>query len=169
MIKAGLVEISWTMAFQIINTIVLYLILKRLLFKPVTSFMESRKNSIAESLNEAEAKNVEADQIKSQYQAKLDSAQDEARQIIREATKRAEDRSSEIIKEAEGQALKILDKAEAEIEREQKKAINVLKDQLATLAVMAAGKMIKKNLDGESHDQLIKEFINEVGEEAWKN
>jgi len=169
MIKAGLVEISWTLVFQIFNTIVLFLILKRLLFKPVTEFMEARKNSIAESLNEAEEKNAEVDRIKMEYEAKLNNAQEEGRQIIREATKRAEDRSSEIIKEAEGQAAKILDRAEMEIQREQKKAMNLMKDEMATLAVMAAGKMIKKTLDNEGHNQLIKEFIDEVGEEAWKN
>lgn len=169
MIKAGLVELNWTFLFQIINTLILYYILKRILFKPVTGFMESRKSSIADSLKEAETKEKEAEELKAEYQSKLDKAQDEAREIIREATKRADERSNEIIKEAQDEAARIMDRAEAEIEREQKKAINLLKDEMATLAVMAAGKMINKNLDGESHNKLIKEFIDEVGEEAWKN
>ena len=167
--KAGLVEIGWTTIFQIINTIILYLIMKKLLFKPVVGFMEARKNSISDSLKEAEEKNKEADMLKAEYQEKLSNAQEEARQIIREATKRAEERSTEIVKEAEGQAVKILDRAELEIQREQKKAMNLLKDEMATLAVMAAGKMIKKSLDEEGHNELIREFINEVGDEAWKN
>ena len=167
--KAGLVELSWTLVFQIINTIVLFLILKRLLFKPVTQFMESRKNAITDSLNEAEQKNKEADNVKLDYETKLNNAQEEARQIIREATKRAEERSSEIIKEAEAQYAKILDRAELEIQREQKKAMNVLKDQMATLAIMAAGKMIKKKMDDEDHNLLIKEFIDEVGEDVWRS
>jgi F-type H+-transporting ATPase subunit b len=163
------VEFNWTFVFQIINTLILYYAMKRLLFKPVTSFMESRQNSIAESLSEAETKEAAAEKLKLEYQSKLDGAQDEARDIIRQATKRADQRSSEIVQEAQGEAKKVMERAEAEIKREQKKTVNLLKNEMATLAIMAAGKMINKSLDGESHNQLIKEFIDEVGEEAWKN
>lgn len=167
--KAGLVEISWTLPFQILNTLILFWALKRLLFKPVTEFMEKRQSSIAAAIKDAEHKNTQAEELKAQYASKINEVQNEAREIIKEATKRAEDRSNEIIKEAQTEAVKIKERAEADSLREQKKAINVLKDELATLAVMAAGKIVNKNLDQEGHTQLIQEFINEVGDEKWKN
>ncbi|MFZ5968892.1 MAG: F0F1 ATP synthase subunit B [Bacillota bacterium] len=167
--KAGLVEVTWTLLFQIVNTLILFMILKKLLFKPVTEFMQSRQNAISGAIKEAEDKNKEADQIMKQYQAKLEGVQEEGRQIIKEATQRAEQRADEIAKNAQTDASKLKERAEADIQREKQKAINALKDELAGLAVMAAGKIIDKNLDAGQHETLIKEFIDEVGEAKWHN
>jgi F-type H+-transporting ATPase subunit b len=167
--KAGLVEISWTLLFQIINTIILFLALKHFLFKPIRNFMKSRQDSITESIQDAEDKNNEALELKSQYEGKLAQAEDEGRQLVKEAAKRAEVRADEIIRDAQVKAEKILQKAEEEIERQNAKAVNVLKDEIASLAVMVAGKVINKSLDEEGHKELIQEFMNEVGEVKWHN
>lgn len=167
--KAGLVQIDWTLLFQIINTIILYLALKRFLFKPISKFMKSRQDSIIESIQKAEEKNEEALALKAQYEEKLSQAEEEGRQLIREAAKRAEARADEIIKEAQAKAEKMLKKAEEEIQREHVKAVNALKDQIASLVVMAAGRVIEKDLDEKSHAALIEEFVNEVGEAKWHN
>lgn len=169
MLKAGLVEISWTLVFQIINTLILFWFLKKLLFKPVTEFMEERQNTIAASIKEAEDKNQQADNRKNEYQAKLEQVQEEGRQILKEASRKAESKADEIIKEAQREAEKLLNRAEAEIKRQNEKAMNELKDEIASLAVMAAGKIIEKSLDEENHNQLIREFIDEVGDAKWRN
>lgn len=167
--KAGLVEINWNLAFQIINTIILYLILKKLLFKPVTEFMAARQSAIETSIQEADDKNTQADKLMQEYHLKLAGAQDEGREIIKDASKRAEERANEIVKSAQDEAIKVKERAEAEIKREQQKAVNALKDEVASMAVAAAGKIINKNLDAKEHSQLINEFIDEVGEAKWHN
>lgn len=169
MMKAGLVEINWNLAFQIINTIILYIILKKLLFKPVTEFMAARQNAIVESMQEADDKNAQADKLMQEYQLKLAGAQEEGREIIKDASKRAEDRANAIIKSAQEEASKIKERAEAEIKREQQKAVNALKNEVAAMAVAAAGKILNKNLDAKEHSQLIHDFIDEVGEAKWHN
>ncbi len=169
MLKAGLVEPSWTFVFQIINTFILYLILKKLLFKPVTEFMESRENEINNSIEEAKAKNQEADKIKQEYLTKIKGAEEEGRQIVRDAAKRAEERSDEIIKAAKMEADQIKERAVKDIEREKEKAINTLKDEIASIAMLAASKVIEKDLNEEGHKTLVKEFIDEVGETKWQN
>src|SRR6056297_86 len=98
--RAGLVEINWTFAFQIINTIILYLILKKLLFKPVTEFMQSRKDGISASLEEAENMTEKANELKAQYESKIKASEEEGRQIIREDSVRADNRATEIVKAA---------------------------------------------------------------------
>ncbi|MTI53377.1 F0F1 ATP synthase subunit B [Geosporobacter ferrireducens] len=168
-LKAGLVEINWNLAFQIVNTIILYIILKKLLFKPVTEFMAARQNAIVESIQEADDKNTQADKLMQEYQLKLAGAQDEGREIIKDASKRAEERADEIVKSAQDEAGKIKERAEAEMKREQQKAVNALKNEVASMAVAAAGKIINKNLDVNEHSQLINEFIDEVGEAKWHN
>ncbi|MEW9123150.1 MAG: F0F1 ATP synthase subunit B [Thermotaleaceae bacterium] len=168
-IKAGLVEINWNLGFQILNTLIIYFIMKKLLFKPVTEFMAARQNSIEESIQEAEDKNTQADKLMQEYEQKIAGAQQEAREIIKDASKRAEDRAGEIEKEAQEEASKVLARAESEIAREKQKAINALKNEMATMAVMAAGKIINKNLDVKEHSQLVNQFIDEVGEAKWHN
>jgi len=167
--KAGLVEINWTFAFQIINTIILYLILKKLLFKPVTEFMQSRTDGISASLEEAESMTEKANELKAQYESKIKASEDEGRQIIREASVRADKRAAEIIKTAEDESDSIKKRAQVEIEREKEKAINSLKDEIATIAIMAASKVIEKDLDAEAHESFVKQFIDEVGDAKWQN
>lgn len=168
-LRSGLVQIDYTLFFQIINTIILYFLLRRFLFKPVTEFMASRQNAIVASMKEAEDKNAEADQLRLEYQKKLEGAHEEGRKIIKDASKRAEERAGEIIAQAQEEAAKIKDRAAIEIERERQKAANQMKEEVAALAVLAAGKIIDKSLDEKSHDKLIKEFIDEVGETTWWN
>ncbi|MDR5659715.1 F0F1 ATP synthase subunit B [Serpentinicella sp. ANB-PHB4] len=165
----GLVEFGWTFFFTIINFLIIYAILKRLLFKPVTEFMENRTKGIENALTEAKVKNEEADQVKAEYTAKLENIKEERNQMIKEATKKADERSNEIIKEAQDEAQKIMDRAMRDIERERQKAANLLKDEISGLSILAATKVIEKEIDEQSHHALIKEFIEEVGEEQWLN
>ncbi|MDF2572603.1 MAG: synthase subunit [Sporomusa sp.] len=168
-LRAGLVQIDITLFFQILNTFILFLLLRRFLFKPVTAFMADRQNTIVESIKEATNKNVEADQLKLEYQRKLEGVQAEGRELIKDASKRAEVRADEIINQAQQEAMRVKDRAEADIQREKQKAANMMKEELAALAVMAAGKIIGKDLDEKGHDKLIKDFIDEVGETTWSN
>ncbi len=169
MLKAGLVQPSWTFVFQIINTFILFIILKNLLFKPVTEFMEQRKAEIQGSMNEAEQKNKEADIFKEEYIGKLEASEEEGRQIIRDAAKKAEVRAEEIVKAAEKEAVEIKERADVEIKRERVKAINSLKDDIASLAMLAASKVVEEDLNENKHNALVKKFIDEVGETTWQN
>lgn len=165
----GLVEFGWTFAFQIINFLILYFVLRKYLFKPVTGHMNSRTEKIENAFKEAESKKKEANELHTEYMSKLDNIKEERNQIIKEATRRAEERGNEIVKAAELDAKKILERASQDIEREKQKAINELKDQLSTLAIITASKVIEKELDQQAHQQLIQQFIDEVGEVTWQN
>lgn len=165
--QQGLVEFSWTFAFQIINTIIIFLVLRRLLFKPVTNFMEDRTKSIENAIIDADTKNMQADELKEEYQSKLDNIKEERNQIIKEATKRAEEKSDDIIKAAQAEAKSMIDRATLDIERERQKAINQLKDEVSALSIMAATKVIEKELSEDAHRAMIKQFIEEVGDEQW--
>jgi len=167
--KFGLVELNQTFVIQIINTIVLFVALKMLLFKPVSEFMTKRSDGIANSLKDAESKNVEADALKVEYNAKLADAAEEGRQLVREAAVRAEARAAEIVKEAENDAKNIKLNAERDIEREHEKALNALKDEIASMAVFAASKIIEKDMDEATHKTFVQQFIDRVGDTKWQN
>ncbi|AOY75580.1 F0F1 ATP synthase subunit B [Clostridium formicaceticum] len=167
--QQGLVEFGWTFVFQIVNTLIIFLVLRRFLFKPTTEFMENRTKGIEDAIEEAATKNKEAEELKTQYEAKLDNIKDERNQIIKEATKRAEERSEEIIKAAQAEAEKIIEKGQQDIQRERQKTVNELKDQISTLAIMAASKVIEEELNEKAHKKMIEQFIKEVGETQWQN
>lgn len=168
-LKLGLVEPGWTFVFQIANTLILFLVLKKLLFKPVTEMMNNRQDGIRNSLKDAENKNLEAEALISTYQKKIENAKDEGFEIIKAMRKEAEANAKSIIHAADAEANKIREKALIEIEREKEKSINLLKDEVSDMALMAASRVIEKELNDDEHRRLIKEFIGEVGDSKWQS
>jgi F-type H+-transporting ATPase subunit b len=169
MLKAGLVEFSWTFVFQIVNTLILYLVLKKFLFVPVTEFIQGRQDEIQSSYDDAEKTNEEAENLKSQYENKLDKVEEEKQEILIAAKKKADEQGSEIIKESKEQAAKLKEKAEQEIEIEKKKAINDVKDDISSMVIMAASKVLENEVDESRNKKLVDDFIKEVGESKWQN
>lgn len=169
MLRLGLVEFNATAIFQLVNTIVLFLILKHLLFEPVTKFMEKRENEVAAEIDSASEKREEAEALKADYQNKLDNINQERRQIIKEAKKAADRKGTEIVQQARDEAKEARLKNQKELEREKTKAINELKDEISNIALLGASHVIQKNLKPEEHKELIDDFINEVGDVKWQN
>ena len=168
-LKLGLVEFNATFFFQIFNTFVLFLILKKLLFEPVTAFMAERENEIAEEIKNAEEKNLEAEKLKEKYSSKIKDIENEGKQIIKKAKEIADKEASEIVSNAREEEKEIRLKNQKELEREKAKAVNELKDEISNLTIQAASKVISKNLKKEDHLALIDQFIDEVGDVKWKN
>lgn len=168
-LRLGLVEPGWTFIFQIANTLILFTLLKKFLFKPVTEFMANREAEIAGEYENIATKQMEADNIKEEYKEKLAKSQAEGRELVKVATVKAETKASEIIKHAHAEVVELKHKAQKDIEREQVKAINVLKDDIADMALLTAAKVIEKDIDGASHKALIDKFISEVGDTKWQN
>ena len=146
-----------------INLIVLYLILKKLLFKKVTEFMENRTKSIRDSLENAEKAKVEAAELKLQYKNHLNSATEKGEKIIEEARIKAEKESDRIIADAKKQSESIIAKALEEIEKERLQMLKDIRGQVAGLALAAASKLIEANMDTESNRALVDRFIDEEG------
>ncbi len=165
----GLVELNATFVFQIINFLIIFFALRHFLFKPVTEFMTNRTKNIEASIQEAEFKNKQSDELKAQYEEKLKEIKKERNQIIEEATLRAQHRGDEIVMAAEEEARKTMERARAEIEREKQKMMNELKGEISQLAIAAAGKIIEKDLDEGLHQQMIQQFIDKAGETQWQN
>lgn len=158
-----------SLIMQITATIILFLILRHFLFKPVTEFLNARKEKIANDLETANKNKEEAQNLKSEYEMKIEASKKEAQGIIEAARRRGEEVREEIIMEAKKEAEAIIEKARKEIEREREKAVEELKEEVVTIAMLAASKVIDKNLDINAHKEIINKFINEVGEAKWQN
>ena len=153
-----------TIVGTILNALILFLVIKHFLFDKVNAVLDSRKSEIENTYKEADAALVNAKQLETEYTDKLSAAKEESAEIVKNATKKAQLRSDEIIAEARGEARGILDKAEADIEKEKKRAVNQIKDEISDIAMSIASGVISKELDAKTHEQLIESFINEIGD-----
>lgn len=159
-----LIGITWELAFQLINTFLVFLLLKKLLFKPVLGVIEAREKDIKENLAEGEKAKSEGLSLKKEYQEKVNSAKNEGQEIIKQATLRAEQKESEIISTAKQEAQSLKEKASKDVEQERQKVMNEIKNDISDIALLAASKVIEKDIDKSKHEELINNFIKEVGE-----
>lgn len=147
----------------IANLLILFFVLKKLLFKPVTEFMEKRANNIKEMFETAQSNKEQSENTKAELKQQLDKAVEEADKIINEAKARAEKQYEEILNKAKEDAKAIVEKAQREIEIERKTMLDDLKAQIAGIALAAATKVIQKNMDTDTNKKLVEQFIDEVG------
>lgn len=153
-----------TILGTIINTLILFLVLRHFLFDKVNAVLDSRKNEVAKTYQDADAALSNAKQLESEYTEKLSAAKEESAEIVKNATKKAQSRSEEIIAEAKDEARGIVDKANADIEKEKKRAVNQIKDEISDMALSIASRVVSKEIDGKTHEKLIESFIDEIGE-----
>ena len=152
-------------AFTLLNTIVLFLVLKKFLFKPVENVMEQRQAEVDNIYGEAEAAKADAEASKAAYGEKLAHAKEEAVDIIKAAQERADRLGEEIVSDAKAKADDMIKRADAEIAQERKKAVNELKNEISVISLGIAEKMLDREINEGDHEELINSFIDEMGED----
>jgi len=154
---------GYTFIFTAINMFVLWFILKKIFFKPVTEFMQKRTESIQKDIDDAKKDKNEAEKLRLKYEEILKGAREEAAKIISDAENTANLEYQRIINEAKEQAQAIIDKAHVAIEEERAEMVKDIKNQVASLALAAASKVIEANMDTENNRALVDKFIKEEG------
>ena len=154
----------FTMLFAWANLLILYLFLKKILFKPVKNMIDSRQKEIDDMYSDAEKSKTDAAAMKSEYEEKLEAANEESEEILKKAIRRAELREEEILADANEKAQRVLERAEEQVELEKKRAINEVKDEVSEMAIGIASAVIERDLKAEEHKELIDEFISKMGE-----
>lgn len=152
-----------TIFFTLINTLIIFLIFRIFLYKPVCKILDKRKEMAAAEISEAQKAKEEAQKAEQEYTARLADAKNEAAEIVKQATARAQKREEEIVSEATQKAADIRAKAEENIERDKKRAVNEIKDEISDIVVMAASKVAQKEISAKDNEEIISQFLNEVG------
>ncbi len=137
-------------------------ILRRYVFGPVGAAIEKRRADISTSIEEAERARDEAAALLEDYRARLAEARKEADLLREQARKEAEKQGQELVAQAQAQRDRVLSDAETQIEAQARAAASGLRDDVVTLALMAAEKVSRRSLSDDDHRRLIQEAIDEA-------
>jgi F-type H+-transporting ATPase subunit b len=150
------------MIWTVIIFILLLFILKKMAWKPLLSSLSNREQMIKESVEKAENLRNEAEKLLEENKKLLEQAEAESRKRIAEGKEYGEKLKNDIIGKANEDTRKMIDQAKNEIERKKLSALNELKDEIASLAIQSAEKIIEENLDASKQKKIIDGFIKQV-------
>jgi len=160
-LKGTMLDVNiWNFIWSAVNIIILFILLRIFLFKPINKIMNERTRTIQDNIDEAEKSRREAEELKQQYAESLSNAKEEAQKIIMKAHDDAEAEKSAILKKSQEEASEIISDAGKTIENERKRIIQQAQTQIADLAIEAASKIIGENVDDEKNRRLVDEFLS---------
>ena len=155
--------INWQgLLAQIVNFGILLVVLRAFLYKPVLNMLDQRSAKIREGLRQAEEIKVQAERAREEHAALIEQGRKEGQAIIARAEQMAARLREEAREQAKAEAEQFLARARAEIEQDKQRAIAELRDQVADLAILAAGRLLGVSLDKATHYRLIEEVLDEV-------
>lgn len=154
----------WQIVISLFNLVILFLILKKFLFKPVTAILEKRQKELEAQYLAAENAESEAQADRAKWEATLAGARAEADSILSAATESARYRSDKIIAEANERAEGIVSEARVEAELTYKKAKEGIRREIVEVSEALTEKLIMREITTEDHRALIDAFLDEMGE-----
>lgn len=160
-----MLKFDWNILFTLINLVIFYLLMKRFLFKPILKVMNQRNEMINKQFEEADSAKSEAEELKKQYEVKLQGADDESRRILADARENANAEYSRIMDRAEEDVAKMKADAQKQISAESQKAMLSARENIASLAMQAAEKVVGANVSEEQNSAIFDEFLKESSEE----
>ena len=154
----------WQVLISLANLTILYLGLKKFLYKPVKAMLENRKAAIAKSYAEAEEARTSANAARDEYAAKLATAHTTADEIIHDATVVANRRGEKIVADAHQKAEEIVRQGELEATMEKKKAMETIRQDITDVSAAMTEKLLGREMSAADHRSMIDEFLKGVGE-----
>lgn len=144
---------------QILNFIILLVVLRLLLYKPILGMLNSRKQKIQESLEYADNVKKQAAEQQKEFERKLAETRRETQAASQAAAQVGEKEREAILAQAREDARKLIEQAKGQIDYERKQMMADLHDEVVRLSLMAAQKVIGQSLDDQAHRQLVSDFI----------
>ena len=158
-----------SVVLTLVSVLILYLILRKFLYTPVTDFLEARKAKIQGDLDEAKHAKKEASDLKLDYEDKISQVELEGQEIIENAKKRGDEIKDNMLEEARQEAKDIVERARRDIALEKDKAYEDIKKSTGEMAVLIASKIMEENITIENQNNLIDKFIDEAGSSKWES
>lgn len=153
----------------LISVFILYLILNKFLYTPVTEFIDKRESKIRGEIEESKLLKEEAIELKNNYEESISKLQEEGQEIIEGSRQRGNEIREDIINEAKEEAQEIVERGKQDIVRDQERAYKDMSKYTGEMAVLIASKIMEENITIDNQKDLIDKFIDEVGNSKWQN
>ncbi|NLA86458.1 MAG: F0F1 ATP synthase subunit B [Clostridiales bacterium] len=147
---------------HIINIIVLCLLLRLILFRPVSLYLSERSDRICHQLTEAETRLNEAETLKQEYQKQLDKAIEESHDVIRTSKTKATQEAEAILSDAKVQTDRLFDETQERIVKEKDRALEQMRQEVAQLSVDIAARILKREVNKADNLALAEAFFREM-------
>ena len=164
-----MLDFSVTFIITIINIAVLFFILRKILFKPVTKFMTERAKRIQDSIDQAEKDKASAQMLLREYEGKLKKAEDEAEEILKNARKEAGHEAARIIAEGRAEAAGIIAASRSQFEAERQAAMAKFKFEAAALVIAASSKLAAREISGDDNRRYVNMLLDELAAQKGRN
>ena len=153
-----------TIVFTVINLLILYVVLKKVLFGRVNRVLQARADLIQQNLSGAEQEKAQADELKAEYEQELARAHAEAAEIVAQAKTRGAQEYQAIMDQAQDEVRRTQAQAQAQNQADREEMLRSARREVAQLAVMAAAKVAQRELDEQSDRAIAEQFLAEAGE-----
>lgn len=144
--------------------IVLMLLLKKFAWGPLMGIMTEREELVASEIETAEKNREDSQKLLEEQRSLLKEARTEALAIVENAKKQADLQKEDIVSAAKAEAMRLQESAKRDIETEKEKAIAAVREEVVSLSVLAATKVLNKEVSAEDNRALIEETIAKAGE-----
>ncbi len=162
----GIISVNlWQILISLANLTILFLLLKKFLYKPVLKMLDERRAQIESQYTDAENASNSAKAKEAELTERLENAKAEAEGIVKEAANAARARGDKIVEDAKVNAGGIIRQAELDAELQRKKATENIKEQIVEVSTALAEKMLEREINSDDHKALIDDFINKLGDE----
>ena len=165
----GLIEFNWSSLMILCNVFILYIILRKFFWEKIKKFMDDRAAAVQDAIDAAEAVNKRADEKMANYSKRIANVEEEGREIIKASKQQADAQAQIIIEEARQQAGDIIAKAEKTIEQEKAQAMEEMRKEIASIAMLAAEQIVGREIDNVGQDAIIDQAIEDARSAKWQN
>jgi F-type H+-transporting ATPase subunit b len=166
--EGGLTVQPYWVLVAIVQFLILFFLLQRFLWGPIQKTLQARADRIREGLEAAEAAKRDRTQMKAEIEKLLTEARREAAAIAERATKAAELAAADIKAQAKTEADRLRERAKVESDQLHQQALAQLRGEVASMAVLAASKILGREVDANTHKALIERSLDEAGSELGK-
>lgn len=154
-----MLKLGWDLVFTIINLVILFLLIRKFLYKPVMGIMEKRQSIIDNQFKSAREAEEKANALKTQWEESMTTVEAEKARILSEANDKAKDEYNRIVANANSEAVKIIDNANKKIAAEKEKTIRDVESQVASIAMLAAAKIVNDKSRELNNSAIYDDFL----------
>jgi len=144
---------------SLINIVVLFVLLRLILWKHVIHFLAARKERVQSEMDDAKKRRLEAEALHSDYDKKIGAIEDRGRDMIRESRQKANEESENILKETRDKARDIITEAEARIAEEKEQALEDSREDITLLATEMASRILEREVSVKDNANVVDEFF----------